>query len=50
VLAKLLPPYSLTVREIALEFGISEDTVRSWRARYRVTDRSHTGHWLQTMR
>ena len=37
-----------SVREITREFVISEDIVRSWRARDSVTDRSHTRHRLHT--
>ena len=36
------------VREIAREFGVSEDTVRRWRSRDNVSDRSHTRHRLDT--
>jgi transposase InsO family protein len=36
------------VREIAQEFGISEDTVRRWRSRDTVEDGSHTRHRLDT--
>lgn len=34
--------------ELAAHFGVSRDTVRKWRKRQSVTDRSHTPHRLQT--
>ena len=36
------------VRELAREFGVSEDTIRRWRERETTEDRSHTAHRLQT--
>ncbi len=38
-----------SVRDLANELGVSETTVRRWRARRgEVADRSHTPHTLQT--
>ena len=34
--------------ELAAQYGISRDTVRKWRKRQHVHDRSHTAHRLQT--
>ena len=34
--------------KLAAHFGVSRDTVRKWRKRQSVTDRSHTPHRLQT--
>lgn len=37
-----------SVRELAQELGVSEDTIRRWKKRDTVDDRSHTAHRLQT--
>ena len=37
-----------SVRELAREFGVSEDTIRRWRKRTSTEDRSHTAHRLST--
>ena len=37
-----------TYKSLAKQFGISIDTVRRWRKREEVHDRSHTAHQLQT--
>jgi transposase-like protein len=37
-----------SVRELALELGVTEDTIRRWKTRSSVEDRSHTPHRLQT--
>ncbi len=39
---------SKPVRELAQELGVSEDTIRRWKKRDTVEDRSHTAHRLQT--
>ncbi|SFD82896.1 Transposase and inactivated derivatives, IS30 family [Thiohalospira halophila DSM 15071] len=36
------------VRELAREFGVSEDTIRRWRKRETTEDGSHTAHRLRT--
>ena len=36
------------VSDLANELGVSEDTIRRWKGRDTVTDRSHTPHRLQT--
>jgi len=36
------------VAALAVELGVSEDTVRRWKGRDSVEDRSHTAHRLQT--
>ncbi len=36
------------VRELAREFGVSEDTIRRWKRRETVSDGSHTAHRLRT--
>ncbi|SFD09068.1 Winged helix-turn helix [Thiohalospira halophila DSM 15071] len=35
-------------RELAREFGVSEDTIRRWRKRATTEDGSHTAHRLRT--
>jgi len=37
-----------SVTELATELGVSETTVRRWRARTTVSDRSHRPHRLMT--
>ena len=36
------------VRQLAQEFGVSEDTIRRWKRRKDTADGSHTAHRLQT--
>jgi transposase len=38
----------LSVAALAAELGVAESTIRRWRGRQTVTDRSHTPHRLQT--
>ena len=38
----------LTVAELATELNVTEDTIRRWKGRDSVEDRSHTAHQLQT--
>lgn len=38
----------LSVAALAAELSVSEDTIRRWKGRDTVTDRSHTAHRLQT--
>ncbi len=38
----------LSVAALAAELGVSEDTIRRWKYRDTVEDRSHTAHRLQT--
>lgn len=38
----------LSVAALALELGVTEDTIRRWKGRDTVEDRSHTAHRLQT--
>ena len=38
----------LSVAALADELGVSEDTIRRWKGRDSVEDRSHTAHRLQT--
>jgi transposase InsO family protein len=38
----------LSVAALAIEQGVSEDTIRRWKGRDTVEDRSHTAHRLQT--
>lgn len=38
----------LSVAALAAELGVSEDTIRRWKKRDTVEDRSHTAHRLQT--
>lgn len=37
-----------SVAALAVELGVSEDTIRRWKGRDSVEDRSHTAHRLQT--
>jgi transposase-like protein len=37
---------TVSVAELAGELGVSEDTIRRWRSRSSVSDRSHTPHKL----
>ncbi len=37
-----------SVRQLADELGVSEDTIRRWKRRDGVADGSHTPHRLQT--
>ena len=45
---RLIQQSKTPVRALARELGISEDTVRKWRQREAIADRSHTPHRLQT--
>jgi len=38
----------LSVAKLAVELGVTEDTIRRWKGRDSVADRSHTAHRLQT--
>ena len=38
----------LSVAMLAAELGVTEDTIRRWKGRDSVDDRSHTAHRLQT--
>lgn len=38
----------LSVAVLSAELGVSEDTIRRWKGRDTVADRSHTAHHLQT--
>lgn len=38
----------LSVATLAAELGVTEDTIRRWKGRESVEDRSHTAHRLQT--
>ncbi len=39
---------SLSVAALAIELGVTADTIRRWKGRDSVEDRSHTAHRLQT--
>jgi transposase InsO family protein len=44
----LIQASSLPVAHLAREMGVSESTIRAWKGRDSVLDRSHTAHHLQT--